>query len=220
MKRLVQYLSHLSDMLGEVEHVHFASVTAGSALLNVDVEDSHYQQVLAHVRDVPKAIGPKKHLTAYRHLQRLMDEDGTGGVILDDARAPVLTFPKRQDNETALVVNQFGSVQGRLYSLGGKDDTVPVRLEGANGETLKCEASTAVALQLSGLFLKQVRVTGQGTWERSPEGLWQLRKLKIESFEPLDTAKASTVLATMQALGGLKWAEMDDPHGVAKDLRN
>ena len=94
-----------------------------------------------------------------------------------------------------------------------------LKLNDCSPETLKCEASTELALQLSGQLFKQVRVTGQGTWERAPEGPWQLRKLKIESFAPLDIAKASTVLAKMQALGGLKWAEMDDPHGLISDMR-
>lgn len=219
MKRLGQYLAHLSDMLGEVEHVHFSSVANGSAMLNVNIDELHYQKVLTRVRDVPNGMGPKKHRSAYRALQQLMDEDGTGGAILDNAEAPVLSFRKRQEDEKPLVVNKSGSVQGRLYMVGGKDETIPVRLEGANGETLLCEASIEVAQQLSALLFKQVRVSGPGAWERSSEGRWRLRKLKIESFQELDTSSAGSVLAQMQSLGGLKWAEMDDPHAVAKDLR-
>lgn len=220
MKRLGQYLAHLSDMLGEVEHVHFSSVGSGSAMLNVDIEEQHYQQVLTHVREVPNGIGPKKHQTAYKALQRLMDEDGTGGSILDDAAAPVLSFRKRQDDEKPLAVSKAGSVQGKLYMVGGKDETIPVRLEGANGETLHCEASTEVAKELSHLLFRQVRVSGQGIWERSSDGCWRLRKLKIETFQELGASKVSAVLANMRAVGGLKWAEMEDPHGVAGDLRD
>lgn len=219
MKRLGQYIAHLSDMLGEVEHVHFSSVSKGSAMLNVDVEDLHYQKVLTHVREVPNGMGARKQLAAYRNLRQLMEEDGTGGAILNDTDAQILSFRKRPDDETPLVVNKSGSVQGRLYLVGGKDDTIPVRLEGANGETLHCEATTEIAQQLSALLFKQVRVSGRGTWERSPEGTWKLKKLKIESFHELDAGKASSVIARMQSLGGLKWAEMDDPHGVARDLR-
>lgn len=219
MKRLGQYLSHLSDMLGEVEHVHFSSVSKGSAMLNVEIEELHYQKVLTHVREVPKGLGLKKHQAAYKALQKLMDEDGTGGAILDNAEAPVLSFRKRQDDDKPLVVNKPGSIQGRLYLVGGKDETIPVRLEGANGETLLCEATTDIAQQLSGLLFKQVRVSGHGTWERSSDGRWRLRKLKVESFQELNTSNASSVLATMQSLGGLKWADMDNPHTVAKDLR-
>lgn len=219
MKRLGQYIAHLSDMLGEVEHVHFDSVSKGSAMLNVDIESLHYQKVLTHVREVPNGMGAKKQLSAYRALQQLMDEDGTGGAILDDAEAPVLSFRKRPDDEKPLVVNKSGSVQGRLYLVGGKDETIPVRLEGANGETLHCEATTEMAQQLSALLFKQVRVSGRGIWERSPEGAWKLKKLKIELFQELDTANAGEVVARLQSIGGLKWADMDDPHGVAKDLR-
>lgn len=141
-----------------------------------------------------------------------MDEVGIGGAILDSVQTQVLSFRKRQDDETPLMVNKSGSVQGRLYMVGGKDDTLPVRLEGANGEALYCEATTDIAQQLSALLFRQVRVSGHGMWERSPEGRWQLRKLKIESFQELDTSKASSVLEKMQALGGLKWAEMDNPN--------
>jgi hypothetical protein len=219
MKRLGQYLAHLSDMLGEVEHVHFSAVSKGSAMLNVNIEDLHYPKVLTHVREVPNGMGAKKHLSAYRALQQLMDEDGTGGAILDNTEAQVLSFRKRPDDEKPLVVNKSGSVQGRLYLVGGKDETVPVRLEGASGETLYCEATTEMAQQLSALLFKQVRVSGPGIWERTPEGTWKLKKLKVESFQELDTAKVSDVVSRLQSIGGLKWAEMEDPHGVARDLR-
>ena len=219
MKRLGQYITHLSDMLGEVEHVHFDSVSKGSAKLNVDVEDLHYQNVLTHVREVPNGMGARKQLAAYRNLQELMDEDGTGGVILNDTDTRILSFRKRQDDEKPLVVNKLGSVQGRLYRVGGKDDTIPVSLEGAKGETLRCEASIDIARELSSLLFKQVRVSGHGTWERLPEGGWRLKKLKIESYQELDTANVGDVVGRLQAIGGLKWADMEDPHAVAKDLR-
>ncbi|KPP96780.1 hypothetical protein [Marinobacter sp. HL-58] len=219
MKRLGQYITHLSDMLGEVEHVHFDSVSKGSAMLNVDIEDLHYQKVLTHVREVPNGMGAKKQLSAYRSLQQLMDEDGTGGVILNDTDTRILSFRKRPDDEKPLVVNKLGSVQGRLYRVGGKDDTIPVSLEGAKGETLRCEASIDIARELSSLLFKQVRVSGHGTWERSPEGSWRLKKLKIESYQELDTAKVGDVVGQLKSIGGLKWADMDDPHAVARDLR-
>jgi len=111
MKRLGQYLAHLSDMLGAVEHVHFSAVSKGSAMLNVNIEDLHYQKVLTHVREVPNGMGAKKHLSAYRALQQLMDEDGTGGAILDNTEAQVLSFRKRPDDEKPLVVNKSGSVR-------------------------------------------------------------------------------------------------------------
>ena len=219
MKRLSQYLAHLAEMLGEVEHVHFSSISDGCVLLNMDVEEPHYQQVITHIREVPNGMGPKKHQRAYQTLQQLMDEDGTGGAILDNAETPILLFRKQQEDEKPLTVNKAGSAQGRLYLVGGKDDTIPVRLEGAHGETLHCEASTTIAQQLSPLLFKHVRVSGQGIWERSVEGIWRLKKLKIETFQELDNTKASDLIAKMQSLSGLKWAEMDDPHGAARDLR-
>lgn len=220
VKRLGQYLPHLADLLGESEHVHFASVTDGSAMLNVAIEEPYYPKVITQVRLVHGGHGPKKSQKAYSALQNLMNEDGTGGAILDDTESSVLTFRKQPDDEKTLLVAKSGSVQGRLYKIGGKDSTIPVKLEGTHGETLHCEASTAIAEQLSGYLFKQVRVSGHGQWARTVEGRWSLRKLTIESFDVLETTKAGAVIAKLQSIGGLKWSEMDDPHGVAKDIRN
>ncbi|MFY0663753.1 MAG: hypothetical protein JXQ97_03965 [Natronospirillum sp.] len=220
MKRLGQYLPHLADLLGESEHVHFASVTDGSAMLNVEIEESYYPKIIEQVRLVHGGQGSKKSQKAYSALQNLMNEDGTGGAILDNAESSVLTFRKQQDAEKPLLVTKSGSVQGRLYKIGGKDATIPVRLEGANGETLHCEATVEIAEQLSAYLFKQVRVSGHGQWARTVEGRWSLRKLTIESFDVLKTANAGAVIAQLQSIGGLKWSEMDDPHGIAKDLRS
>ena len=219
MKRLCKYLAQLSELLGEGEYVHFSSVTKGSAMLNVDIHNSHYEKVVMHVREAPSGLGTKKRRTAYENLQRLMEEDGTGGVIVDDMNMPLLSFRSYQDKDKPLTITKHGSVQGRLYMVGGKDETVPVRLEGANGETLYCETNTEVAQKLSAYLFKQVRLTGHGMWERSADGRWRLKKLRVEAFRELDTAKASAVLAKLRGIEGLKWAEMDDPHVVAMDLR-
>lgn len=219
MQRLAQYLAELANMLGAVEHVHFSSVTPGSAMLNVNIDELYYSEVLTSVLEVPTGKGTTRQLTGYRELQRFMEEDGTTGEMLDHLSASVMLFAKCSSNESPLNISKQGSVQGRLYRIGGKGETVPVRLEGTNGETLNCEASTEIAQQLSTLLFQQVRVSGSGTWERTPNGSWKLKKLKVESFQELDSSKLSSVLSKLQAAGGLKWAEMENPHRVAKNLR-
>jgi hypothetical protein len=52
-----------------------------------------------------------------------------------------------------------------------------------------------------------------------PEGGWRLKKLKIESYQELDMARVGDVVGQLQSIGGLKWADMEDPHGIARDLR-
>jgi len=220
MKRLGQYLVQLSDLLGAAEYVHFTSVGEGSAMLNVDIQDAKYDQVLMHVREAPQGMGSKKRRVAYESLQKLMQEDGTGGALLDAGQTALLSFRTPQKGEKPLFITKRGTVQGRLYLVGGKDDTIPVRLEGPNGQTLHCEASTELAQKLSIFLFRQIQVSGQGIWERSVEGQWRLKKLKIETFTELDTSKTSTVLENMRALSGLKWASMEDPHGAARDLRS
>lgn len=68
MKRLGKYLAQLSELLGEGEYVHFSSVTKGSAMLNVDIHNSHYEKVVMHVREAPSRLGTKKRRIAYENL--------------------------------------------------------------------------------------------------------------------------------------------------------
>lgn len=111
-----------------------------------------------------------------------------------------------------MVVFKAGSVQGRLYSIGGKDDSVPVRLEGANGETLHCEAGIETAAQLAPLLFKQVRVHGKGEWERRQAGGWRLKKMHISSYEPLEKASLRTAVDRMRGVGGILWNSIEAPH--------
>lgn len=97
---------------------------------------------------------------------------------MKDTDIRILSSKKRPDDKKPLVVKKHGSVQGRLYRVGGKDDIVPVSLEGASGETLLCEASIDITRELSSLLFKQVRVSGYGTWERSPEVGCRLKNFK------------------------------------------
>src|SRR3546814_8053942 len=110
----------------------------------------------------------------------MMEQDRVDGV-LQAADANILQFPKAKAAPPPMVVIKQGSVQGRLYVVGGKDETVPVRLEGAGGETLLCEADTALAEQLGKLLFKYVRVHGKGEWESRPHGGWRGRKMFITS---------------------------------------
>lgn len=218
MARLTDYLRELAELFGSQDHVHFDSITEGSVCLNTWVEDQTYPDVLNRVREAAQGIGPKRARKAYGQLTALMEQDRVDGV-LQDADAKILQFPKAKSAPPPMVIVKQGSVQGRLYVVGGRDETVPVRLEGAGGETLLCEADMALAEQLAKLLFKHVRVHGKGEWESRPNGGWRLRKMFIQSFEKLEKTSLRSAVTQLRELGGVTWGEMDDPHGTIQDLR-
>ncbi|UZD95580.1 hypothetical protein LOY64_00790 [Pseudomonas corrugata] len=118
-----------------------------------------------------------------------------------------------------MVIIKQGSVQGCLHAVEGKGETVTVRLEGAGGEILLCEADTALGELLDKLLFKYVRVHGKGEWERLPQDGWRMRKMFIRSYEKLEKACLRSTNNRLKHLGGITWSEMDDPHGKIRSLR-
>src|SRR5690606_15861863 len=135
-----------------------------------------------------------------RELASLMEQDRVDGQLLS-ATGTVIQFPKAKRESPPLVIKKRGSVQGRLYIVGGKDETVPVRLEGASGETLMCEANTSMAEELGALLFKHVRLHGLGEWESRPNGGWRLRKLEIHSYQQLETGGLRAALKKLKQAG-------------------
>lgn len=211
MKRLAEYLRALSTLYGKEEAVHFDAVGTGSAKLVARVEEDAYVQILNQVREVSGGIGAKRASDAYRKLADLMAEDRTGASLRTTGGAQILQFPKPVPQEDLLRIVKPSTVQGRLYSVGGKDDSVPVRLEGANGETLHCEASVDMAEKLAHVLFKSVRLIGDGEWVRQQSG-WKLVKLKVSDFTKLDDSSFKGAVAKLKAAGGIKWNDMPEGH--------
>lgn len=218
MSRLADYLCELAELYGKEGRVHFSSVASGSVKLNACVDADHHQRVLHRVREVINGVGPKGATKAYRRLADLMLDDQVSGTLESEGQQ-IVKFPRVGKDRKPLVIFKQSSIQGRLYVVGGKDDTVPVRLEGANGETLYCEADIETAAMLAPLLFKQVRLYGRGEWERRQTGGWRLRKLRISSYEPLEKASLQSALERMKEAGGILWDQQDSPHEVILDLR-
>jgi hypothetical protein len=121
--------------------------------------------------------------------------------------------------EAPLHLIKPSSIQGKLYSVGGKDETIPVRIEGADHETLYCEADIEVAERLGQLLFKTIRVSGDGQWERKPDGVWKLTKLKITSFVKLEDVGFREAVAKLKAAGGINWNDASDAHSEILDNR-
>lgn len=218
MRRLAEYLRELSSFYGSEDAVHFDSVKIGSAMLASRVEDGCYAVVLNQVREVASGIGGKKATRAYKKLSDLMLEDRVDGYLKAEG-AQIIQFPKGKLLEPPLRVIKISSVQGRLYSVGGKDATVPVRLEGADGETLLCETDVQIAERLAQLLFKPVRLQGEGEWERRPDGSWRLIKLVISSYTRLEDVGFKAAIEKLKAAGGVKWGDMPSPHSEILESR-
>ncbi|EAA4082176.1 hypothetical protein DO628_09525 [Salmonella enterica subsp. salamae] len=213
MARLVKYMAALTELYGSADAVHFDSVSEGSADLNAWVDnDICYAAVIAKA-----TLAAQENSNPYQRLTSLLEQDGFSGKLLDRNKNTVITFPYEK-KDVPLYVTKIAEVQGRLYSVGGKDSSIPVRIEGANGETFKCEANPDIASSLGAHLFKHVRVKGESFWEKR-DGKWELKKLKISSFTLLKKTSLKDAISSIKQSPGDQWSDEEDADSILRALR-
>ena len=83
----------------------------------------------------------------------MLCEDKTTGHLKVKRGATIYQFP---GHKTPLiheaVVQEFGELEGEIIRVGGKDDSVPVWIQGVDGAVNKCVATKAIARELGPLI--------------------------------------------------------------------
>ncbi len=115
---------------------------------------------------------------------RLLNDNAVGRVYAEDKHgkpsellaSPGRTRPKEQSYGP---FNQDGHLDGLLISVGGKDETISLRLQ--NGETIysNCDTNRTIARELGKHLFEPVRVHGAGRWFRGVDGRWALLRFRV-----------------------------------------
>jgi hypothetical protein len=198
MVRLAEYLSAFATLLGSEERVHFKRLKKGSACLVAFPDEQAAPKVKARLDDVIAMTAPRTALKARRELDNLLaDDNAIGHVELGGSR--VMEFPGRMRpvEEKIGPVRRSGSIEGELYQVGGKDETINVHLRGRHGEA-KAEVSVELARKLAPyLLLGWIRLFGEGDWYRI-NGKWVRHTFTAVSFVPLDKHSLTDALHGVQ----------------------
>lgn len=205
LKQLSSYLAKLYDLYGIEKGLHFEAVREGCACLDAVVEDSLAPAVVSRVRNASQGIGPKKYRTAYRNVTSLIERHGWEGEVLLEGDN-VIAFPTRRKKPAyePLRHTMQTTIKGRLYQVGGKDETVPVRLEEKDGRVVVAETTVELATELGKVLYNNLIVNGEADWESSASGMWILKKLRIQSFEVIGNETAGESLRRLRSVGKLK----------------
>jgi hypothetical protein len=98
-------------------------------------------------------------------------------------------------------VRQYGSIDGVVVRIGGRDQTVHLTLEIEGGEHITgCHTNRQTAKELAHCLFEPVRLFGRGRWARDNDGRWSLLDFKIESFDPLDGMPLSEAVERLRAI--------------------
>lgn len=221
MSRLAEYLARLSALFGNKEHVHFMKVRKGSAVPVIAVDQTANQKVVTRLKLVGTPNAPEEINRAQQDINHMLRDDGATAYLRIKNGAKIIVFlGVKTPLAEEVVLFEQGELEGMVIRVGGKDETVPVTLEGEDGTYYRCNTKREMAKQLGTyLFGQRVRIHGRGKWRRTQERTWELDNFDIKSFEPLDETPLTDIIRTLREIEGSEWNEMDNPQEEFKKLR-
>jgi hypothetical protein len=220
MARLAEYATCLAKLLGSEAHVHLLKVRKGSAVPEFMVERTAEPKVRHRLSLVNTPDAPEDIQSNWHKVNTLLRDDNASAVLRIKRGAKILEFPGcKIPFSEEVVVHEPGEIDGVVIRVGGRDETVPVWLQGGSGEKLECNATREIAKQLARyLFEDPVRVTGNAKWRRTKERVWELAGFDIKSFDALDQTPLNELVTRLRAID-TEWSSMDDPQAELRRLR-
>lgn len=215
LERLGEYLAALGALLGEESNVHFEKLSEGSTVVHAVVEAPAMPKVERRVRDVATGEADASAMKAFALIDDMLRDDNATGRLSGGAGNVVFVdFEGR--NRPAPVpygpIKQIGVVEGEVFRVEGRDETVHVGI--MDGPRIyKLTAPSSMGQELASLFRGGlVRFHGEGTWYRHPDGDWELRKFKIDRFEAdLDSGPLNAAVSQLRKAGLGDWSKIADP---------
>ncbi len=222
MRHLAAYLEDLAIMFGEEASVHFDRVEDGCTMPVIRVEHEAVPKVNHRIYLVKEKEGPSDAMSAYNRLDERLRKDNADGFILAPDESSVLVFPgvKRQPPLVYGPFWQAGTLEGIPIKIGGSKESVPVHLEGRDGEEFICSAKRSIAKHIAAhLFTTAIRVEGKGKWMRLGDGEWKLETFTVMDFTPVGNATIEEDIASLRDVPG-KWKELDNPLATLDVIRH
>lgn len=216
MAKLAEYMTDFAELLGKEHRVHFERLEDGSTTIVSRVEREDVPKVDHRLRAVDQGTAPKELLGLIDRInERLANDNAIGRILaeIDGQSAELIVFPGRDRPKVPVYgpFNQEGHLDGVLISVGGKDETISLRLQ--NGAVIyrKCETTRTIARELGRHLFEPVRIHGTGRWQRDAQGEWLLLGFRVSRFDVLEGGSLREAVAALRAVPGSGWKEIADP---------
>ena len=226
MAKLAQYMADFAALLGKEHAVHFDRLESGSTKIVSRIEFEDVPKVTTRLSEIRNGTAPKDVAKIVKEIDdQLANDNATGRVLFEEsergATAELLFFPGRDrpKPQTYGPFSQEGHLDGVLFSITGRDQTVSLRLQNGEITYTHCETSRATARELGKHMFEPVRVYGTGRWMREADGQWTLRHFRVHRFEVLGTDNLRETVAALRAVQGSGWKDIDDPLAELDNLR-
>lgn len=203
LDRLLEYLGQISILLGDPSELHLIGIETASTQPVLAMPRAVALKARAKAEEVQSGGGSERRRNAYTRIQRMVEDDGGGAAVLKAPEgAIILRFePRAVVLPEAHSIRQPTTIQGTLISVGGKQERSNLLIQDEAGDIVSgCSANRALAKQLAQYLYETIRLSGDGTWERSAEGVWRLERMTVQAYLPLDDRPLGDVIKELQSI--------------------
>ncbi len=226
MAKLAAYMGGFAALLGKDNAVHFDSLAPGSTKIKARIEFEDVPKVTSRLDDIRRGNPPKDAARLFDEIDtQLANDNAIGRIFVEDdngvVTAELLAFPGRDRPKVQSYgpFTQEGSLDGRLISIGGKDESISLRLQNGDAIYSKCETTRVIARELGKHLFEPVRIYGSGRWTRETDGTWTLMGFRVTRFDALVKTTLRDLTTALRAVKGSEWKEMADPLAELVDMR-
>lgn len=217
LNRLLDYLHHIAAVLGDPEKLHLIEVREGSCepIFHADVPTALV--VRERAARVQRGDGTKRQIDGFNQIRRMLREDGARKrpALLRTPQSIFLEIQPAPEETSLSGIRQSSSVDGALIKIGGASENASIQLQDLDGKIISgFTAKRAIAKDLAHHMWEPVRLHGVAQWGRTDEGQWQLERMQVNSFDPLDDESLSVTM------GKLRGANVEWPTDAIDRLLN
>lgn len=201
MSRLATYMAELARLMGSQDAVHFARIEDKSVSIVAVAPMEELPIISPRIRAAARGDSDADGASPWRKINEYLAEDGWVAELPLPKNGEVITFPGKSKAAKVLrSINQPTSVQGRLIRIEGSGEVVRVGLDIDGDLTARISIDAHHAKRLAQFFHHNVRLSGEGRWNRDSRGRWSLDNVAASSFEVLDDTPLGEALMRLREI--------------------
>jgi hypothetical protein len=217
-----ELVKRLSDLLGSQEHIRFEGLKAGSASIRVKVLEPATQQVQSTLV-AAALLHDSSGLSRVKRIDEYLASKGWHAELRNRQGRVLVTFSgaaATKPSDDVRTVQQLDSMIGTVIKIGGRDETVPMQVQTADGRYVDVTVrGRDLARQLGSLLFEEVRLFGVATWQRDAEGTWTFSTMTVDRFDQPSVQRLEDLFNELGELPGNEWNLMDDPEAEWLKIR-
>jgi hypothetical protein len=208
LDRLIEYLQQMAVVLGDPTNLHLVAIRESSVSPVLHAPKATALEARERASRVPRGDGTKRQIDAYNRIRRMIRRDVGGtehagrSALLKTADRVILEIPAAPDDSGVVDgVRQATTIDGQLIRIGGAGEDAALQVQDLDGRILSgFTAKRHLAKELAQLLWEPVRLAGVGVWCRDSEGVWNLARMQVQSYERLEDEDASLTVERLRAL--------------------